>query len=68
MEAGGLVYRRQGANTQYAAGASFLATMYSKYLFESYDAKVICAEKTYSFRDVLRFAQDQVINQTSSSC
>ncbi|KAI5056587.1 hypothetical protein GOP47_0028405 [Adiantum capillus-veneris] len=57
---GGLLYLREWANTQYAAGAAFLATVYADFLLHSKQSSVSCAGTLYSAQDLTNLAQSQM--------
>ncbi|KAK7351318.1 hypothetical protein VNO77_10672 [Canavalia gladiata] len=56
---GGFIHLRDGANTQYATGTSFLFTVYSD-LLAKYNQKITCGNKKFSSSHLLAFAKKQM--------
>lgn len=50
---------REGANTQYATGTSFLASVYSD-LLSRYNQRLQCGDKTYEPSILIAFSKQQV--------
>ncbi|XP_028234424.1 endoglucanase 16-like [Glycine soja] len=59
LSPGGFIHLRDGANTQYATGTSFLFTVYSD-LLAKHNQKVTCGDKQFSSSHLLAFAKKQV--------
>lgn len=59
MTPGGLLYVRDGANTQYATGTSFLLSVYSD-LLSSHNQSMQCDYQIYESGDLIAFAKQQV--------
>ncbi|KAK8568606.1 hypothetical protein V6N13_106509 [Hibiscus sabdariffa] len=56
---GGLIHLRNGANLQYATGASFLLTIYGDMLHR-HNEKVQCADKQFEAKHLWAFAKKQM--------
>ncbi|KAK9682978.1 hypothetical protein RND81_10G110500 [Saponaria officinalis] len=56
---GGMLYMRDGANTQYVTAAAFAFSVYGD-LLDRYDKQVICGDKQFSPDDLLSFAKKQM--------
>jgi len=61
--AGGFIHMRDGANTQYATGTSFLFTVYSD-LLAKHKQKIKCGNKEFDSSHILDFAKKQVSTHT----
>ncbi|KAG5018523.1 hypothetical protein JHK87_014378 [Glycine soja] len=59
LSPGGFIHLRDGANTQYATGTSFLFTVYSD-LLAKHNQKVTCGDKQFSSSHLLAFAKKQM--------
>jgi endoglucanase len=59
MTPGGLLYVRDGANTQYATSTSFLLLVYSD-LLSSHNQSLQCDYQIYESGDLIAFAKQQV--------
>ncbi|KAJ7564104.1 hypothetical protein O6H91_02G002200 [Diphasiastrum complanatum] len=62
---GGLLYMRDGANTQYATGASFLSAVYADYL-PTTNMQLTCGNTSFSKSDIFGFVSSQVFIHMAS--
>ncbi|KAL7001843.1 cellulase [Sarracenia purpurea var. burkii] len=56
---GGLLYLRDGANTQYVTGAAFLFSVYSD-LLAKHNQQVTCGNKQFNSANLMAFAKKQM--------
>ncbi|KAJ1382275.1 Six-hairpin glycosidase superfamily [Sesbania bispinosa] len=59
LSPGGFIHLRDGANTQYATGTSFLLSVYSDLLAKHND-KITCGDKKFDSSHLLSFAKKQM--------
>ncbi|GMJ07564.1 glycosyl hydrolase 9A4 [Hibiscus trionum] len=59
MTPGGLIHLRDGANLQYATGASFLFTVYGD-LLKKFNQKIECGGRRFESTHLLAFAKQQM--------
>lgn len=58
--AGGLLYVRVGANTQYVTGSSFIIVVLADSLANSNGAKLMCGNVSYTSQNLLAHSKNQV--------